>query len=240
MNFFVDMHCHIIPGVDDGAKDIEETKKMLYMAHRDGIRYIVATPHFHPKRGEASHEELKHQLRLVREEAAKISDKFRIFVGHEVYFGQDIPELIKDKQILTMNGKEFILVEFAPSAGAEELQRGIQQIQMRGYRVVLAHVERYSCLRDDFSMVKYLVDTGVYLQVNADAILGNMGRTIKKFVKKLLEEELVFCVGTDAHDSKKRPPQMKKAAHYVEKKYGEEYARRIFFSNAVSMLKKQK
>ena len=138
-----------------------------------------------------------------------------------------------------MNGREYVLVEFSPSAQADYLQRGIQQIQMSGYKVILAHVERYACLREDFSLVEYLCDTGVLLQINAGSILGDKGRSVKKFIKRLLDEERVFCVGTDAHDLKYRPPFMKKAAGYVEKKYGEEYARRIFFSNAATMLKKK-
>ena len=89
-------------------------------------------------------------------------------------------------------------------------------------------------------LIEYLCETGVLLQVNASSILGDRGRGIKKFIHNLLKEEMVFCVGTDAHDTKHRPPQMKKAAEYVAKKYGEEYARRIFFSNAAKMLRKQK
>ena len=80
---------------------------------------------------------------------------------------------------------------------------------------------------------------GVYIQVNADSITGGAGRKIKKFIGALLDEELIYCVGTDAHDKKHRPPKMKKAAAHVEKRYGEDYTRRIFYSNAKSMLKKR-
>ena len=80
---------------------------------------------------------------------------------------------------------------------------------------------------------------GVYIQVNADSITGGAGRKIKEFIGALLDEELMYCVGTDAHDKKHRPPKMKKAAAHVEKRYGEDYTRRIFYSNAKSMLKKR-
>jgi len=239
MSKFIDMHCHIIPGVDDGASTIEEAVEMLKIAYKEGIRYIVATPHFHPRRGEAELSEIRQQLMLLRQEAEKLEDKVRIFVGHEIYFTHDVADLLKEKRILTMNGKEFVLVEFSPSVEADYLKRGIQQLQMNGYTIVLAHVERYACLREDFSLVEYLCDTGVLLQVNAGSILGDKGRSVKKFIKRLFDEERVFCVGTDAHDLKYRPPLMKKAAGYVEKKYGEEYARRIFFSNAATLLKKK-
>lgn len=240
MEKFIDMHCHILPEVDDGAKDMEETKAMLEMAYADGIRYIIATPHCHPRRGRTSIDRIQAQAKRVRQVAKQIDEKFGIFLGQEVYFGQDVPDLLVKDEILTMNRRDYVLVEFSPSDEGSYIKQGIQQIQSRGYIVILAHVERYANLRDDMELVENLCETGVLLQVNASSILGDKGRAVKKFVQNLLKEEMVFCVGTDAHDLKHRPPQMKKAAEYVAKKYGEEYARRIFFSNAAKMLKKQK
>lgn len=240
MGKYIDMHCHILPHVDDGAKDMEETVKMLKEAYEEGIRYIVATPHQHPKRGMATRSEIVEQLMRVRQEARKIDEKFKVFIGSEIFFGQDIPELLSQKQIPTMNAGDYILVEFSPTSEAAYIKQALQQLKMSGYEVILAHAERYECVRDDFSLAEYLFDMGIHLQVNAGSIIGNNGRAVKKFVKSLLEVEMVFCVGTDAHDCEKRAPHMQKAAHYVEKKFGKEYARRIFFSNAARMLKKQK
>ena len=95
-------------------------------------------------------------------------------------------------------------------------------------------------MREDIGRAEHLADMGVRIQVNAGSITGQSGWKIKRYIKQLMDRDLVFCVGTDAHDPKSRPPQMKKAAEYVKKKYGEEYVRRIFFSNAVVMLKKKK
>ncbi|MBM6949099.1 CpsB/CapC family capsule biosynthesis tyrosine phosphatase [Mordavella massiliensis] len=240
MERYIDMHCHILPGVDDGAQNMEDTHRMLQTAYDEGVRYIIATPHHHPRRGRARPQELRQQLRAVREEAEKISDRLKVFLGTEVYFGQDIPDKLKENEVLTMNRTKYVLVEFSPSDPFEYMQQGIQRIQMKGYIVILAHVERYDCMREDIERVEYFHEMGVLIQVNAGSITGNSGRRIRKFVKELLARELVFCVGTDAHDDRKRAPHMKKAAEYVKKKYGEEYARRIFFGNAAEMLKKKK
>ena len=86
MDRLVDTHCHILPEVDDGAKNMEETRQMLQEAYEDGIRYIIATPHHHPRRGRKSPKQLRRQLKLVREEAAQISDELRIYLGTEIYF----------------------------------------------------------------------------------------------------------------------------------------------------------
>lgn len=240
MERYIDMHCHILPEVDDGAQSMEETRRMLMTAYQEGIRYIIATPHHHPRRGRKAPPELRRQLKKVREEAAGISDRLKVFLGTEIYFGQDIPDKLKENKVLTMNRTRYVLVEFSPSDPFEYIHRGIQRIQMKGYIVILAHAERYECLREHFEHVEYLDEMGVLIQVNAGSITGNGGRKLKKFVKELLERELVFCVGTDAHDNAKRAPHMKKAAEYVKKKYGEDYARRIFFGNAARILKKKK
>ena len=218
---YIDMHCHILPGVDDGAKDLAETKKMLEIAYAEGIRCIIATPHHHPHRGKAPAEKLREKAKLVREAAHEIDERFRVYLGTEIYFGQDVADKIKEGKILSMN------------------RRGIQQLRFAGYEVILAHVERYHCITEDVELAEELYDMGVNLQVNADSITGGSGRKIKKFVEELMNRDLVFCVGTDAHDTKHRPPKMKKAAAHVEKRYGEDYTRRIFYSNAKSMLKKR-
>lgn len=240
MERFVDAHCHVLPEVDDGAQSMNETRQMLQMAYDEGIRYIIATPHHHPRRGKASPRQLRRQLKLVREEAEKISEKLRVYLGTEVYFGQDVPDKLKEDKILTMNRTRYVLIEFSPIDSFDYICQGIQQIQMKGFEVILAHIERYRSMREDIGRAEHLADMGVRIQVNAGSITGQSGWKIKRYIKQLMDRDLVFCVGTDAHDPKSRPPQMKKAAEYVKKKYGEEYVRRIFFSNAVVMLKKKK
>lgn len=240
MDRYIDMHCHILPGVDDGAQNLEETRQMLRIAFDEGIRLIIATPHHHPRRGHESPEVLHEQVRLVRAEAAKISDKFRVYLGTEIFFGQDVPQKLTRGEILTMNKRNAALVEFSPSDSYDYIRQGVQQVQMTGNEVIIAHAERYQCLLDDIGLIEELCDMGASIQVNAGSIIGDSGRKTKKFVKKLMDEDLVFGVGTDAHGVQTRAPRMKKAADYVKKKYGEEYMRRIFFDNAATLLRKRK
>lgn len=235
---YIDMHCHIVPGVDDGAKDVEEMKEMLKIAYKEGIRCIIATPHYHPRRGREYPGVIKRQAMILREEAHKIDPHFRIYLGTEIYFGQDVPQKIKEKRILTMNNRNYVLVEFSPSEPFSYIQQSLQQLQFCGYEVILAHVERYSCILKEPELALQLCNMGIRLQVNAGSISGDSGRKARKFVLQLMDEDVVFCVGTDAHGADQRAPKMKKAAKYVKKKYGEEYARRIFFSNAKEMLKR--
>ena len=120
------------------------------------------------------------------------------------------------------------------------IQQVIQTVQMAGYEVILAHAERYMCLLDKPERIEYLWKMGTLIQINSSSITGGSGRKVKKFVRQLLAQQMVHCVGTDAHGIEYREPRMQKAAEYVERKYGKEYMRRIFFSNAKELLKKRK
>lgn len=240
MDKYIDMHCHILPEVDDGAGSMEETIQMLQLAYEEGIRCIIATPHHHPRRGRECPQVLRRKLASVRREAGKIDDKFRVYMGMEVFFGEDIPKRLQQREIITMNNRNSILVEFSPMDSFGYMQRGMQQIQMAGYNVILAHAERYHCLVDNMEFVEHFWNMGIDIQVNAGSIVGESGIKIKKFVKQLMVQNWVFGVGTDAHGPDKRAPRMKHAAEYVKKKYGEEYMRRIFFGNAFTLLKKTK
>lgn len=237
MNNIVDMHCHILPGLDDGAESWNETYQMLQIAYDEGIRVIVATPHHHEIRGMCTPVQYKKRLMQIRKIAQEISEKFYIIPGMEIYFTQDIIHKLENRQVRTIGNSKYVLIEFSPGAEFRYMQQGLQQIQMKGYYPILAHAERYQCLVEHKEHVEYLVKMGIYLQINSETILGEGGRTAKRFVKELLKERYIHFVGTDAHSSKSRSPIMKKSADYVEKKYGKEYALDIFRRNSLSVLK---
>jgi len=109
-------------------------------------------------------------------------------------------------------------------------------LQMSGYRPVLAHAERYKCLVKEPYRVEELVDMGIYIQVNASGVTGETGLPSKAFVKKLMKYELVHFLGSDAHNMGNRKPAMQKCVSYVSRKFGEDYARRISWDNALRML----
>lgn len=235
-----DVHCHTLQEVDDGAQTLEEACGMLRMAYEEGIRIIVLTPHHHPRRGRTGLKELKRQVRRLRERIPEIGEDLRLFLGMEVFFGEDILEELDNGEIKPMGKSEYILLEFSPSDEFSYIRSAVQKVQMKGYQVVLAHVERYQCMLEELAYTEELLDMGTYIQVNSGSIIGDSGRTVKKFTKELLKNHYVHFVGTDAHSMERRRPKMKEAASYVQKHYGAEYAERIFFKNAVMMLKNKK
>ena len=237
MNHIVDIHCHILPEIDDGAKNWNETYQMLRIAYDEGVRVIVATPHHHERRGMCTPKQYKKRLIQIRKMAQEIDEKFYIMPGMEIYFSQDIIHKLEKRKVQTMGKSDYVLIEFSPNDEFRYIQQGLQQIQMKGCRPILAHIERYQCLVDNMEDVEYLIEMGVCIQVNAGSIIGKSGRTAKRFIKELMDEGYVHLVGTDAHSSGNRSPLIKKSADYVEKKYGQEYAKEIFRTNGMKVLK---
>lgn len=237
MNNIVDMHCHILPEIDDGAKNDGEAYQMLRMAYDEGIRVIVATPHHHERRGMCTPGQYKRALSKVRKMAKDIDEKFYVMPGMEIYFSQDVLNKLEHKKVQTMGVSDYVLIEFSPNDEFRYIQQALQQVQMKGFHPIIAHIERYECFHDHVDDVEYLIEMGAYVQVNAGSIVGTSGRTTKRFVKELLERQLVHFVGTDAHSSGSRSPMIKKSADFVEKKFGEEYAKEIFRTNGLKVLK---
>lgn len=237
MNNIVDMHCHILPEIDDGAKNEGEAYQMLRMAYDEGIRVIVATPHHHERRGMCTPGQYKRALSKVRKMAKEIDEKFYVMPGMEIYFSQDVLTKLEHKKVQTMGVSDYVLIEFSPNDEFRYIQQALQQVQMKGFHPIVAHIERYNCFHDHVDDVEYLIEMGAYVQVNAGSIVGTSGRTTKRFVKELLERQLVHFVGTDAHSSGSRSPMIKKSADFVEKRFGEEYAREIFRTNGLKVLK---
>ena len=239
MNQFVDIHCHILPGVDDGSQTPEETKAMLQKAWDEGIQIMVATPHYHKQRGKNDIELIKKQLLLTRKLAKEVNPKMQICLGMEIYYGEDVPELLKEGRVVSIRKSRYILVEFSPGDEFQYILNAVRKLQMSGNTVIIAHIERYNCLRKDISNVEYLREMGAYLQVNTGSITGSYGRSVKKFLREVLKAHLVQLVGTDAHGSERRTPKMQEAYKEVVKRCGEEYADQIFGQNAKKVLRNE-
>lgn len=239
MEKFVDMHSHILPGVDDGSQTPEETKDMLAQAWDEGIQIVVATPHYHKHRGKNDLDLIKEKLILTRKLAKEIHPKMQICLGMEIHYEEDIPELLKDGKVISLRKSRYILIEFSPDDTFQYIINAVRKLQMSGYSVIIAHIERYNCLQTNVSNIEYLREMGAYLQVNAGSITGAYGRSIKKLLRDIMKRELVQLVGTDAHGSKKRTPRMREAYREVVKKAGEDYANRIFIENAIKILRNE-
>lgn len=235
----IDIHSHVLPGLDDGAKDMDETLAMLRIAAKEGITDMIVTPHFNSGMRSANPKTILQVLRQVRTAAEENHIPIRLYLGNEVYYFSELPNYLNEKRICTMNAGKHVLVEFSPSARFHYIRNAMDSLRGAGYRPILAHVERYNALVEDIENVRHIKAIGVQLQVNVYSVIGKNGSSAKRFVHQILEEGLVDYVGTDAHGSKHRTPQMAKCRDLLLKKYGEAYTTQLLAGNAMRMLQRK-
>ena len=145
-NKIVDIHCHIIPGVDDGAKSYEQAFHMLDIAYEQGIRDIIATPHYIPEGKNASPEVIRARVGKLQAYADDMQYQMNIYTGNEIYFHGEAADLLEDRKISTLASTNYVLVEFSPMDDARYIRNSLAELQNMGYNPILAHVERYMSL----------------------------------------------------------------------------------------------
>ncbi|MFV0527235.1 MAG: CpsB/CapC family capsule biosynthesis tyrosine phosphatase [Lachnospiraceae bacterium] len=231
----IDMHCHILPHLDDGADNLMETLQMLRQAAEQGIEAIIATPHFHPQACENTPQKIQQRLEEVQTAAAGIEGAPALYLGEELYYHLEVVERLENHDILTLAGSCYVLIEFPLDVSPNQIREAIQNLLMGGYRPIIAHVERYACLRKDIKMLQELYEMGARIQVNADSLLqGTLGT--RRFVKKVIDSELLHFMATDAHGAKYRPICLAKAWKALQHRKNRKYAQKILIENPGSIL----
>ncbi len=227
-----DIHCHILPGVDDGAPTMEDALSMLQKEMDDGVKNVILTPHFFSYGKNSAH--INDRFSELSEEAKRKFPELKLYLGQELFFSSSLPELLEEGKALFMGASRYALVEFAPDTEYAILYRGLTELLQSGIQPILAHAERIKAL--SLPVARELVHVGVYLQINAGSILGKGGFWTRRLVNKLLREELVHFVGSDAHNMTERAPNIKDAYLYTKRKFGRKTAEAIFSVHPQLML----
>ena len=242
----VDIHCHALSNVDDGAASEEAMKAMLDIAYNDGIKSICFTPHFKTYEF-ASEEEIRTYIHsidenflLAKEYATEKYSDLNLFLGNEIMYHSDFFDSLESDFCKSINRSSYVLIEFQPSTSRYDIENVISRILRKGYKPVIAHIERYSAFVRKPDLVFELRSLGAVMQVNARSILKFRFGKIARFLKLLLKRRQVDVVASDGHDSSIFTPTLSKSMLYVSKKYGENYAEKIFSKNPLSILNNEK
>lgn len=230
---YVDIHSHILPHLDDGAVDMDQSIEMLRIAEREGITHMIATPHYKSGRFRADSAEVLMTLQELQEEASEAGIHIKLYPGTEIFYHSDLEQRLEQGHLHTLNDTEYLLVEFSPFEAYGYIRNAADDILSMGYHPVLAHVERYECLLGHADKIQELKDMGCGIQVNAGSVAGDYGFAAKRFTGALLKKQLIDYLGTDAHNTGKRSPFMGKCAKIICRKCGEHYAEQILEGNAL-------
>lgn len=239
---FVDLHCHALFRVDDGARDEEIMKKMLDIAYTDGTRYVCFTPHFKIYEFDSEDDVFTQMQRLDRRFKVAcdyVSEKYpdmKLFLGNEIMYHSDISESLSTQKCHFLGNSSVALIEFDPDSSAYEIENTVFKLLRKGVRPLIAHVERYTAFVKDISFAKSLKESGALLQVNARGIIKFKLGKVARFIRQALKQHLVDVVASDAHNDTGFTPQLSKAYHLVCKKHGEAYANKIFHHKPLAIL----
>ena len=230
----IDIHCHILPGIDDGARSLEESLKMAEIAAADGIQQMVATPHLF--NGLSDDPEPAEILEHIAALQAHIGGKLRILPGSETHVTHDVAERVKSKRVTPINRCNYLLVEFPQFTvplGADDV---FYKLQLQGIHPILVHPERNIQIQKQPSLVAGFVARGVFTQVTAMSIAGEFGIPAKKCAETLLQHNCVHFLASDAHRPSKRPPILSRGRDAAARIVGEEKARRLVYDNPLAVV----
>ena len=227
----IDIHTHILPGVDDGSTDIEESITMLKNFQACGVTAVFATSHVAPKRGyQNTVSNLINSFDILKQKVQEAGIKIELYLGSEIDNHEALEEIIKTAP--TLNNTNFVLLDFGmKKADIEDIT---YELRIRNIYTIVAHPERYTYL--DIETIRTLKKQGVLFQVSAPHLIKRGRKEAQKLAKQMLKENLIDFVASDAHHANKLNNAMKLAYDMVKKKTSQAYANKIFKTNAEKLL----
>jgi len=229
----IDLHCHLLPGVDDGARSFEESVAMCRMAVEAGCEAMVATPH--QRRGEWWNSDRERLAALADELQTRVGPALRIYLGGEIHVDSEllaeIEKLPDGGGVFPLAGSRYLLIELHGGVTPAAAIHLVHELAVAGWRPILAHPELIPWLADDREMVSRLVSLGALTQVTAMSVAGDFGRRPQLHTHALLDAGLVHFLASDSHNTRRRPPGLRRAYELVAERWGEETARRLTLDN---------
>ncbi len=228
-----DLHTHILPGLDDGAESFEDSLEMAQTALESGVTAIAATSHANLPGRESPEERHRYQKQLnaFRQILSQERMGITIHSGMEIFVNGAYLERLQAGELLTLGNTRYVLVEFPMDGPARLLYRELDRMLERGFFPVLAHPERYSCVRRVPEHVQEWYEMGAVIQVNKGSVLGSFGRSIQRTAELLIHRGLVDVAASDAHSPIQRTTRMRELAERLEMLGGEECVWRLLEEN---------
>ncbi|EIJ83783.1 tyrosine-protein phosphatase [Bacillus methanolicus] len=228
----IDIHCHILPGIDDGARNLEDSIQMAKAAVKEGIQTIIATPHHNNGYYKNTKQRILEKVEELNLSLMKQSIPLHVLPGQEPRIYGEILEDYNQDQILTLCNKgKYLFIELPFNHLPRYTEQLLFDIQMQGLTPIIVHPERNQEIIEQPDLLYNLVKKGALTQVTASSITGHFGKNIKKFSMQLIEANLTHFIASDAHNISNRTFKINEALDEIEKKYGVDMVY-LFIENA--------
>lgn len=234
----IDIHAHILPGVDDGARNLESAVEMAAMAAESGVQIMAATPHCctFSRTPNLWGLELEERLHLLQDALKEANIPVRIVPGMEIFGTEDVPELLKSGKMIGLNGSRYPLIEFPFAEYAGRATDILGDVLKLGMRPVVAHPERYSFTQEDPTVLNLWTEMGCLLQVNKGSLLGRFGPGAQRLSWELVGRGFAYMVASDAHSPRMRTPWMGEAAQLLQENFGPTAPRKLLWEHPMKVL----
>ena len=237
----IDVHIHILPGVDDGSYSMEESLRMARIAVDSGVTEMVVTPHCNlPDEEEPLWAaDFAKVLESLRSSLRENNIPLKTHLGMEIFGTEAVPDLMRQGKLTTLNGSRYPLIEFPFWNFGQQATDILAELVDMGYRPLVAHPERYHFTQDDPRLLNLWVDMGCYLQINRGSLFGRFGQREQALAHGLLERNFVTCVASDAHRSTRRTPWLADAHDLICDRFSAHRASRLMEENPRRILSNQ-
>jgi protein-tyrosine phosphatase len=216
----IDLHCHILPGMDDGAGDITVSIEMAKLYVADGVTAVACTPHILPGLYHNSGPQIRDATAALQQTLDREGIPLDLVTGADVHMVPDFVAGLRAGRLLSLADSRYVLVEPPHHVAPPKLEQFFFDLVAAGYVPVLTHPERLSWIEAQYSAIQRLVRGGVWMQVTAGSLAGAFGRTAQYWANRMLDEGSVHILATDAHDTKRRPPRLSAGRELAEKRVG--------------------
>ena len=192
----IDVHSHILPGIDDGSKSMQETLELIAEAKKAGFDAIISTSHYIEDYYEADEQK---RMGLISEILNETDADIDIYLGSEIYISPNSAKLINESKASTINNTDYVLFETSLNVQPFNLYELIYALQSKKKKLILAHPERYSFVQDNPNIIYDLIERGILMQANYGSVIGRYGKNAQHIVRKLLKNNMIHLMGSDVH-----------------------------------------
>jgi protein-tyrosine phosphatase len=238
----IDIHCHLLPGIDDGPDRLEESLELCQIAVADGITHAVVTPHIHPGRWDNTRQSIDAAVNELRRALADMGIPLQLGFAAEVRLSDEVIAQVRENTIPfygQVDGYRVMLLEFPHShivPGSEKLTSWLLD---NGVRPLIAHPERNKQVMGDVSRLRPFIESGCWLQLTAGSVTGNFGAKAQAIAMQLLDDDAVAVLASDAHNTGARAPALKHTYDYIVRGYGKDRANRLLVNTPAAIVADQ-
>ena len=231
----IDLHSHILPGVDDGASSLSEAVEIAREAEKQGVDRIVATPHYLEEGYQLTPGETQERVAILQQVLEDKGIDVEILPGAEVFLTKDLGKKVHEHLVSTVNESKYIMIELPVRRFPDYVNDVFYDLKIMGYIPVIVHPERYEPIREHPNYLYHWIKDGIYAQLNASSLLGVFGTTVKKTAELLVKHNMVQVLGSDVHNTRRRKECMGEGVEILRKIMGDEITER-YLKNAENMV----